>query len=86
MQDVLKPLVPLFFKTVVIRDEANQDIEYLEMQDLLGKFTNPCVMDIKMVSSPSNGMAPSSFIHFDLRGFVLSKSLKLQRQSEEWIS
>jgi hypothetical protein len=49
MDDVLKPMVPLFFECVDMDDEAGRTAEYLGMQDLLGLFENPSVMDVKMV-------------------------------------
>ncbi|EDQ91117.1 uncharacterized protein MONBRDRAFT_24063 [Monosiga brevicollis MX1] len=48
MSDVLKPMVPLYFKAVQIEDSQGSKAEYLEMQDLLGNFTDPSVMDIKL--------------------------------------
>lgn len=40
----LKEFVPLFYKEI----ELEPGERYLELQDLLSKFNNPCVMDIKM--------------------------------------
>eukprot|EP00051_Salpingoeca_urceolata_P000879 m.36896 g.36896 ORF g.36896 m.36896 type:complete len:466 (-) comp11058_c0_seq1:75-1472(-) len=45
MTDVLKPMVPLYYKPIALNDDGDV---YLEMQDLLGNFEDPCVMDIKM--------------------------------------
>eukprot|EP00053_Salpingoeca_punica_P019978 m.205419 g.205419 ORF g.205419 m.205419 type:complete len:377 (-) comp17759_c1_seq2:705-1835(-) len=45
MMDELKPMVPLFYKPVMMNDS---DDMYLEMQDLLAGFQNPSVMDVKM--------------------------------------
>jgi 1D-myo-inositol-triphosphate 3-kinase len=50
MQDCLKPMVPLYFKSVNLEDDNGGQVEYLEMQDLLGSFQSPSVMDVKMVS------------------------------------
>jgi len=50
MTDALKPFVPLYFKSVVMQDDGGNPVEYVGMQDLLGLFNNPSVMDIKMVS------------------------------------
>ncbi|XP_054154333.1 uncharacterized protein LOC128952898 [Oppia nitens] len=41
--DVIKPLVPEYRKTIKINSEF-----YLELEDLLAKFDNPSIMDIKM--------------------------------------
>ncbi len=50
MGDVLKPFVPLFYKELLIPEEPGAPPEpYLEIQDLLGNFQNPSVMDVKMV-------------------------------------
>eukprot|EP00730_Choanoeca_flexa_P015627 TRINITY_DN7218_c0_g1_i3.p1 TRINITY_DN7218_c0_g1~~TRINITY_DN7218_c0_g1_i3.p1 ORF type:complete len:417 (+),score=88.78 TRINITY_DN7218_c0_g1_i3:218-1468(+) len=48
MKDNLKDMVPLYFKTVSLEDESDGMVEFLELQDLLGGFTNPSVMDVKM--------------------------------------
>jgi hypothetical protein len=51
MQDSLKDMVPLYFKTVSLEDETDGMVDFLELQDLLGGFTNPSVMDVKMVGA-----------------------------------
>ncbi|EGD81434.1 hypothetical protein PTSG_02155 [Salpingoeca rosetta] len=48
MSDTLKHSVPLYFKPVMLRDEDNNPVEYLELQDLLCLFDDPSVMDVKM--------------------------------------
>eukprot|EP01147_Barroeca_monosierra_P000282 gene282-3654_t len=48
MNDTLKHSVPLYFKPVMLRDEDNNPVEYLELQDLLCFFDDPSVMDVKM--------------------------------------
>eukprot|EP00039_Didymoeca_costata_P019122 m.336338 g.336338 ORF g.336338 m.336338 type:complete len:396 (-) comp17819_c0_seq1:100-1287(-) len=40
----LKKFVPLYFREI----ELDAGEKYLELQDLLSKFHNPCVMDVKM--------------------------------------
>ena len=51
MSDNLKPFVPLFYKEIMIPEAPGEAPEpYLEIQDLLGNFQNPSVMDVKMVS------------------------------------
>lgn len=50
MSDCLKPFVPLFYKELLIEGAPGTPPEaYLEIQDLLGNFQNPSVMDVKMV-------------------------------------
>lgn len=50
MSDSLKPFVPLFYKEIFIEGAPGAPPEaYLEIQDLLGNFQNPSVMDVKMV-------------------------------------
>lgn len=48
MGDVLKPMVPLYYKEIKVEDDSGNEVGYLEMQDLLGSFQNPSVMDVKM--------------------------------------
>lgn len=49
MSDHLKPFVPLFYKEILIPETPGAPPEpYLEIQDLLGNFQNPSVMDVKM--------------------------------------
>jgi len=43
MKDALRSYVPQYFGT---SDEA--DVEYIQLEDLLGRFQNPCVMDCKI--------------------------------------
>lgn len=53
--DVLKPFVPLYYKSVIMQDESGSSAEYVGMQDLLGLFDNPTVMDVKMVRQTKMG-------------------------------
>lgn len=49
MEDALKPFVPLYYKEILISEAAGAPPEpFLEIQDLLGNFQNPSVMDVKM--------------------------------------
>lgn len=45
MKDVLRPYVPEYKGYITCQDG---DVTYLQLQDLLGEFTNPCVMDCKI--------------------------------------
>ncbi|OXA59016.1 Inositol-trisphosphate 3-kinase B [Folsomia candida] len=42
-EDPLKPFVPQYYEVV-----QEEDSEFLQLEDLLGQFTNPCVMDCKL--------------------------------------
>lgn len=49
MGDPLKPFVPLYYKELQLSETPDAPPEpYLEIQDLLGNFQNPSVMDVKM--------------------------------------
>lgn len=49
MEDALKPFVPLYYKEIMIAETPGAPPEpFLEIQDLLGNFQNPSVMDVKM--------------------------------------
>ncbi|XP_067011732.1 inositol-trisphosphate 3-kinase B isoform X2 [Anabrus simplex] len=53
MKDVLRPYVPEYKGSVTCEDgdcilTTPQDNIYLQLQDLLGDFTSPCVMDCKI--------------------------------------
>ena len=55
MEDELKPFVPLYYKEIMIPESPGAAPEpYLEIQDLLGNFQNPSVMDVKMVCICNN--------------------------------
>ncbi|CAG2103036.1 unnamed protein product [Medioppia subpectinata] len=41
--DVIKPLVPEYLKTINMNNDS-----FLELEDLLAKFENPSIMDVKM--------------------------------------
>jgi len=41
--DPIKPYIPQYYG--VVQDDGN---EFIQLEDLLGKFNNPCVMDCKM--------------------------------------
>eukprot|EP00042_Codosiga_hollandica_P023453 m.92950 g.92950 ORF g.92950 m.92950 type:complete len:388 (-) comp51188_c0_seq4:62-1225(-) len=43
MNDILKSFVPFYF-----REMTAESVSYLELQDLLVYFDNPCIMDVKM--------------------------------------
>ncbi|KAG8297428.1 hypothetical protein J6590_036217 [Homalodisca vitripennis] len=45
MKDVLRPYVPEYKGHITCEDG---EASYLQLQDLLGEFTNPCVMDCKI--------------------------------------
>lgn len=45
MKDVLRPYVPEY-KGLVASDDG--ECSYLQLQDLLGDFVSPCVMDCKI--------------------------------------
>lgn len=45
MKDVLRPYVPEY-KGLVASDDG--ECSYLQLQDLLGDFISPCVMDCKI--------------------------------------
>ncbi|XP_014239636.1 inositol-trisphosphate 3-kinase A isoform X1 [Cimex lectularius] len=47
MKDILRPYVPEY-KGHVTCDDGDGSSMYLQLQDLLGDFTNPCVMDCKI--------------------------------------
>lgn len=43
MNDILRPYIPEY-KNVLSSD----DYSYIQLQDLLGEFSSPCVMDCKI--------------------------------------
>lgn len=45
MKDILRPYIPEY-KGLVTSDDG--DCCYIQLQDLLGDFVSPCVMDCKM--------------------------------------
>ncbi|CAH1402999.1 unnamed protein product [Nezara viridula] len=47
MKDILRPYVPEYKGHVTCEDGDGTSM-YLQLQDLLGDFTNPCVMDCKI--------------------------------------
>ncbi|BES93066.1 inositol-trisphosphate 3-kinase [Nesidiocoris tenuis] len=47
MKDILRPYVPEYKGHVTCEDGDGSSM-YLQLQDLLGDFTNPCVMDCKI--------------------------------------
>ncbi|KAL1131735.1 hypothetical protein AAG570_011348, partial [Ranatra chinensis] len=48
MKDVLRPYVPEYKGHVTCEDGDVCSAMYLQLQDLLGEFTDPCVMDCKI--------------------------------------
>ncbi|XP_075233359.1 inositol-trisphosphate 3-kinase B-like isoform X1 [Lycorma delicatula] len=48
MKDVLRPYVPEYKGHLTCEDGDGETAMYLQLQDLLGDFTNPCVMDCKV--------------------------------------
>lgn len=48
MKDVLRPYVPEYKGHLTCEDSDGETAMYLQLQDLLGEFTNPCVMDCKV--------------------------------------
>lgn len=46
MKDVLRPYVPEYKGVVAATEDG--DCSYLQLQDLLGDFVSPCVMDCKI--------------------------------------
>lgn len=45
MKDVLRPYVPEY-KGIITSDD--KECSYIQLQDLLGDFVSPCVMDCKI--------------------------------------
>lgn len=45
MKDVLRPYVPEY-KGLVVSEDG--ECSYIQLQDLLGDFVSPCVMDCKI--------------------------------------
>lgn len=48
MNDELKPFVPQYYGIAKEEVVENGGIEFIQLEDLLGQFTNPCVMDCKL--------------------------------------
>eukprot|EP00056_Hartaetosiga_gracilis_P008490 m.121482 g.121482 ORF g.121482 m.121482 type:complete len:461 (+) comp12921_c7_seq22:40-1422(+) len=45
---ILKAFVPMYFSTVQLRNEENEPVEFLQLQDLLCFYDCPSIMDVKM--------------------------------------